>query len=106
MIYTITLNPSLDYNMEIDQLQIGELNRTTNESTFPGGKGINVSQVLKRFNVASQTLGFLGGFIGDYIESYLDALNIPTDFIRVDGDTRINVKQIGRASCRERVWRR
>ena len=92
MIYTITLNPSLDYNMEIDQLQIGELNRTTNESTFPGGKGINVSQVLKRFNVASQTLGFLGGFIGDYIESYLDALNIPTDFIRVDGDTRINVK--------------
>src|SRR5690625_6996391 len=92
MIYTITLNPSLDYNMELDQLMVGELNRTANESIFPGGKGINVSQVLKRFNVASKTLGYIGGFTGDYTESFLHALEIPTAFIRVDGDTRINVK--------------
>src|SRR5690625_2583197 len=92
MIYTITLNPSLDYNMELDQLMVGELNRTENESIFPGGKGINVSQVLKRFNVDSKTLGFIGGFTGDYIESFLHALDIPTAFIRVEGDTRINVK--------------
>src|SRR5690625_2403574 len=92
MIYTITLNSSLDYNMELDELMVGEVNRTENESIFPGGKGINVSQVLKRFNVDSKTLGFIGGFTGDYIESVLHALDIPTAFIRFEGDIRINVK--------------
>ena len=51
MIYTVTLNPSLDYIVELDQVSIGELNRTTNESKFPGGKGINVSQVLNNLDV-------------------------------------------------------
>lgn len=92
MIYSLTLNPSLDYNMELNEVMLGNINRTANETTFPGGKGINVSQVLKRFNVDSKALGFLGGFTGDYIESFLESRDIPTDFIRVNGDTRINVK--------------
>lgn len=92
MIYTLTLNPSLDYIVEVEQVTLGELNRTKNESKFPGGKGINVSQVLKRLDVNSNALGFLGGFTGDYIEEFLKSQKIQTDFVRVSEDTRINVK--------------
>jgi 1-phosphofructokinase len=69
MIYTVTLNPSLDYIVEVDQVTLGELNRTKNETIFPGGKGINVSQVLKRLDVDSRALGFLGGFTGEYTQT-------------------------------------
>lgn len=92
MIYTVTLNPSLDYIVEVDQVTLGELNRTKNETKFPGGKGINVSQVLKRLDVDSRALGFLGGFTGEYIEEFLKSLEIETDFVKVTEDTRINVK--------------
>ena len=92
MIYTVTLNPSVDYIVELDQVILGELNRTKNESKFPGGKGINVSQVLKRLDVDSTALGFVGGFTGEYIEKYLQSLQIHTDFVKVEEDTRINVK--------------
>lgn len=92
MIYTLTLNPSLDYILELDQIRLGELNRTKYESKFPGGKGINVSQVLKRFDVDSKALGFIGGFTGDFINSFLKSLKIDTDFVKVKEDTRINVK--------------
>src|SRR4051794_5536260 len=92
MIYTVTLNPSLDYIVEVDQVTLGELNRTKNETKFPGGKGINVSQVLKRLDIDSRALGFLGGFTGEYIEGFLKSLEIQTDFVKVTEDTRINVK--------------
>jgi 1-phosphofructokinase len=92
MIYTVTLNPSLDYIVEVDQVTLGELNRTKNETKFPGGKGINVSQVLKRLDVDSRALGFLGGFTGDYIEEFLTSHGINIDFVKVDEDIRINIK--------------
>lgn len=92
MIYTLTLNPSLDYIVELDQVNLGDLNRTKNESKFPGGKGINVSQVLKGVDVDSKALGFIGGFTGSYIEDFLKSLDIYTDFVKVNEDTRINVK--------------
>lgn len=92
MIYTLTLNPSLDYIVELDHVSLGELNRTKHESKFPGGKGINVSQVLKRLDVDSNALGFIGGFTGDFINNFLKSLMINTDFVKVNEDTRINVK--------------
>ncbi|OLS40627.1 1-phosphofructokinase [Bacillus sp. MRMR6] len=92
MIYTLTLNPSLDYIVELDQVALGDLNRTKKETKLAGGKGINVSQVLKRLDVDSKALGFLGGFTGDYINSFLQSLAIQTDFVKVSEDTRINVK--------------
>jgi 1-phosphofructokinase len=92
MIYTLTLNPSLDYIVELEQVTLGGLNRTKKETKLPGGKGINVSQVLKRLDLNNKALGFIGGFTGDYLENYLKSLEINTDFVRVDGDTRINVK--------------
>lgn len=92
MIYTVTLNPSLDYIVEVEDLTLGDLNRTKNESKFPGGKGINVSRLLKRMGVPSKALGFVGGFTGLYIKNYLQNEDIETKFVEVHEDTRINVK--------------
>ncbi|WP_060680973.1 1-phosphofructokinase [Virgibacillus halodenitrificans] len=92
MIYTLTLNPSLDYILQMDQVHLGELNRTSSEAKYPGGKGINVSQVLNTLGVQSEALGFLGGFTGKYIEDYLQSKQIKTNFVYVEEDTRINVK--------------
>ncbi|WP_042355916.1 1-phosphofructokinase [Bacillus rubiinfantis] len=92
MIYTLTLNPSLDYIVELEQVTLGDINRTKNETKLPGGKGINVSQVLKRLGINSKALGFIGGFTGEYIETFLKSRQIETDFVRVEEDSRINVK--------------
>ena len=64
MIYTVTLNPSIDYVVETDKLKIGEVNRSNKEELYPGGKGINVSLILKELQVENTALVFLGGFIG------------------------------------------
>lgn len=92
MIYTVTLNPSVDYVMKVDHFQLGGLNRTSWDEKFPGGKGINVSRVLKRHGVSSKVLGFIGGFTGDYIETFLSEEEIETDFVKIKEDTRINIK--------------
>lgn len=92
MIYTLTLNPSVDYIIEVSEVHLGELNRLEQTSKFAGGKGINVSKVLKRMGVRSKALGFVGGFTGSFIETQLLAEKIETDFVKVEEDTRINVK--------------
>ncbi|KAF0819793.1 MULTISPECIES: 1-phosphofructokinase [unclassified Cytobacillus] len=92
MIYTLTLNPSVDYIAELDEILVGGLNRMQRDTKFPGGKGINVSRVLKRMDVESRALGFAGGFTGDYLVDCLNKENIQTDFVQVNDDTRINVK--------------
>jgi 1-phosphofructokinase len=92
MIYTCTFNPSVDYIVHVDKLRIGELNRAVKTLTFPGGKGINVSRVLKRLGIESTALGFIGGFTGAFIIEQLQNENITCDFVKVPGNTRINVK--------------
>ncbi|WP_394232431.1 1-phosphofructokinase [Niallia oryzisoli] len=93
MIYTLTLNPSVDYIVKLDNtIHIGELNRSSSETKFPGGKGINVSRVLNNIGIKSKALGFVGGFTGAYIEKYLRNEGIETNFVQIDEDTRINVK--------------
>lgn len=92
MIYTLTLNPSVDYIVELDEILVGGLNRMQQDTKFPGGKGINVSRVLKRMEVESRALGFAGGFTGSYLVDCLNNENIQTDFVQVEDDTRINVK--------------
>ncbi|MBY7144624.1 1-phosphofructokinase [Virgibacillus sp. NKC19-3] len=92
MIYTITLNPSIDYVIQIDQLKLGSLNKMDNEAKFPGGKGINVSRVLDRLHYTNTALGFLGGFTGDYIAEQLQQQAINSDFISIKGETRVNIK--------------
>ncbi|HZG59805.1 MAG TPA: 1-phosphofructokinase [Anoxybacillus sp.] len=92
MIYTCTLNPSVDYIVEVERFRIGELNRAAKTAAFPGGKGINVSRVLKRLGVDNTAFGFIGGFTGAFIESELKKEEIHADFVKVNGDTRINIK--------------
>lgn len=93
MIYTVTFNPSLDYIVQVDSFEIGKVNRTNSEVIFPGGKGINVSMVLKNLGIESTALGFIAGFTGDEIAHSLDKKGITTDFIKVEnGVSRINAK--------------
>ncbi len=93
MIYTVTLNPSLDYTVWADGFSSGVINRTKREKIYPGGKGINVSVILKKLGFESTALGFCAGFTGAEIKRLLDELNCTADFINVQGGiSRINVK--------------
>ena len=93
MIYTVTFNPSLDYIVSVDDFKLGMTNRTSSELMLPGGKGINVSTVLKNLGIKSTALGFLAGFTGEEIRRQLEALGVNTDFITLeDGLSRINLK--------------
>ena len=93
MIYTVTFNPSLDYIVSVDHFTCGIVNRTKDEIIFPGGKGINVSMVLKNLGFENTAFGFLAGFTGDRIEELLEEKGVRADFIKVEkGISRINVK--------------
>ncbi|MDD6807119.1 MAG: 1-phosphofructokinase [Oscillospiraceae bacterium] len=93
MIYTITLNPALDYVMNTETINTSDINRTISEEIYYGGKGINVSTVLSRLGYESTSLGFIAGFTGSELESMMKADGLLTDFTRIEnGRTRINVK--------------
>lgn len=93
MIYTVTFNPSLDYIVSVDNFALGMTNRTVAEQMLPGGKGINVSIVLKNLGFESVALGFMAGFVGEEIRRRMEETGCATDFITVDeGISRINVK--------------
>lgn len=92
MIYTCTITPSLDYTTYLLSFETGELNRAKDVYYYPGGKGINVSRVLKRLQTDSVAIGYAGGFVGHYIEHFLQEEGIATDFIETEEITRINVK--------------
>lgn len=96
MIYTVTLNPAIDYAMHVDNLTAGQVNRSHGEYVLYGGKGINVSTVLHNLGVESIALGFVAGFTGKEIENGVKNLGVQTDFIHLNsGLSRINVKVKG-----------
>ena len=93
MICTVTLNPALDYTLDVKDFRLGRTNRTLGEEILPGGKGINVSLVLRNLGFESRVLGFTAGFTGGELERLLRERGLKTDFIRLSsGMTRINVK--------------
>lgn len=93
MVYTLTLNPSLDYVVAVENFQVGKTNRTKEEQIYPGGKGLNVSVVLKNLDIESTALGFVAGFTGEELIKRVEKLGISNGFIKVtEGNTRINVK--------------
>ncbi|MBN1322911.1 MAG: 1-phosphofructokinase [Methanotrichaceae archaeon] len=91
MIYTITLNPALDRTIWVDRIREDESNRIEEEHRYAGGKSIDVSKVLKNLGLDSVALGFVGGFAGRELEGRLLNEGIQSDFIRVSGETRINI---------------
>ncbi len=94
MIYTVTFNPAIDYIVRMDKpLDTGMTNRSVSEDCFFGGKGINVSTILKNLGIENTALGFAAGFTGEAIVSDVKRKGILADFIMLDeGISRINVK--------------
>ncbi len=92
MIYTVTLNPAIDYYVVMKEFVEGNLNTAEEGYTLAGGKGINVSKVLKNFGKESVALGFVGGFTGSFIKDDMKACNIAERFIELEENTRINMK--------------
>ena len=92
MIYTVTLNPAIDYYVVMKEFVEGNLNTAEEGYTLAGGKGINVSKVLKNFGKDSVALGFVGGFTGSFIKDDMKACNIAERFIELEENTRINMK--------------
>lgn len=93
MVYTVTFNPAIDYVVHTGEMKLGATNRSEREEMYFGGKGINVSIVLKELGIASKALGFTAGFTGEAIEKGLADMGIDTDFVRLEsGNSRINVK--------------
>jgi 1-phosphofructokinase family hexose kinase len=94
MIYTITLNPALDREMTVPEIGLDRVLRAKAIQTDFGGKGFNVSRALLALGVESIALGFIGGAIGDQMIAGLSELGIRTDFVRVHGETRINLSVV------------
>ena len=93
MVYTVTFNPAIDYIVHTAEMKLGATNRSDREEMYFGGKGINVSIVLRELGIDSKALGFTAGFTGDAIEKGLADMGIDTDFVRLNnGNSRINVK--------------
>ena len=93
MIYTVTFNPAIDYIAKVNKLEKNEINRAISEKILAGGKGINVSIVLKNLGIESIALGFIAGFTGQEIKRRVEEFGIKTDFVYIpDKFSRINVK--------------
>lgn len=96
MFYTVTFNPCIDYVVRVDSLKMGETNRASSEELQFGGKGINVSYILKQLGIESVALGFSAGFVGEALLRHLCEAGLKSDFVRLKkGNTRINVKLKG-----------
>ena len=93
MIYTVTFNPSLDYIVSVPNFELGKTNRTVYEQMLAGGKGINVTTVLRNLGIDSTALGFVAGFTGDELIRRMNEMGLQNDFIRIgNGFSRINLK--------------
>ncbi|MFY0544060.1 1-phosphofructokinase [Brevibacillus sp. H7] len=92
MIYTVTLNPSIDYHVWLEGLSEGTIHEVQKEWKVAGGKGINVSKVLRILGVESTALGFVGGFTGAFIRQQVEQAGISHQFIQIEQDSRINLK--------------
>ncbi len=93
MIYTVTLNPALDYVMQVKKLRFDDINRSYFEDLHYGGKGINVSVLLTRLGIPNKALGFVAGFTGERLEEMLQEEGVECSFLKLNtGNTRINVK--------------
>ena len=93
MVYTVTFNPAIDYVVHTGDMALGQVNRSNAEEMYFGGKGINVSIVLKELGIESKALGFVAGFTGEAIEKGVSQMGVHTDFVKLEkGNSRINVK--------------
>lgn len=95
MILTLTCNPAVDKTYNTTGIIIGQVNRMRDLLNVAGGKGINVTKVLRQFGAQVTATGFLGGYTGDFIEDALQKINVSTEFTRIRNMTRSNMNIIG-----------
>lgn len=95
MIYTVTMNPSVEFVTEISKFNIDKDNLSENDMMIPAGTGINISRILKQLGLPSIATGFSGGYTGEFVEDWLKREDINTQFIKIDDNTRINIKITG-----------
>lgn len=95
MIYTVTMNPALEFVSEVSDFEFDKNNISDYDLMLPAGKGINVSRVLKQLGLPTVATGFAGGFTGEFVEDWLRREDIKSEFIRIDDNTRINIKITG-----------
>ena len=95
MIYTVTMNPALEFVSEVSDFEFDKNNISDFDLMLPDGKGINVSRVLKQLGLPTVATGFAGGFTGEFVEDWLRREDIKSEFIRIDDNTRINIKITG-----------
>lgn len=91
MIYTVTLNPALDRTVAVKQLLEDDTNRILSEHYYAGGKGIDVSRVIRELGGQSIALGLVGGYDGLHLEGLLINAGVMTDFTKISGETRTNI---------------
>lgn len=91
MLYTLTLNPAIDLFIDLNELLPKKVNRSNYDDYQENGKGVNVSRILHRLEIENTALGFIAGFTGNFIKDKLEESGIKTNFIEVDGITRVNV---------------
>ncbi len=97
MIYTVTLNPAVDRELTVPAMEFDSVLRATEARVDFGGKGFNVSRLLKGLGADSTAVGFLGGRAGELLQDGLQSLGIGTDFVRVPGETRTNISIVNQA---------
>lgn len=88
MIVTVTMNPSVDISYPLDRLKIDDVNRVENVSKTAGGKGLNVSRVIKQMDGELIASGILGGSLGTYIVDQLAKEGVPNRFLEIDKESR------------------
>lgn len=88
MIVTVTLNPSVDMNYKLDNLAIDTVNRVTDVTKTAGGKGLNVTRVLRQLGEEVTATGFTGGHLGAFITENVEKLGVDAQFIEIEGQTR------------------
>ena len=91
MITTVTLNPAIDKTITTSSLLSGQVNRSESVKNIAGGKGINVTKVLRQYGNSVCALGFLGGYTGRFIEEYVEGLGAESFFTRIAGETRTSI---------------
>jgi 6-phosphofructokinase 2 len=91
VIYTITLNPSLNRTIDVEEFMYDDVNMILDEKRSAGGKGIDVSRVIRELGGQSIALGFMGGYNGMEVEGRLTNEGIVCNFTRVNGETRTNI---------------
>ncbi|WP_022940422.1 1-phosphofructokinase [Psychromonas hadalis] len=100
MIYTLTLNPAVDLELKIEQFQFDSVSRALGSRMDCGGKGFNVSRMLRNLNVDSTAMGFVGGYSGQRLKATLTKQGINTQFTEISGETRTNISIVAQGEAR------